>query len=208
MKHWFAVIVLFFLTCAASTSAFSQFNQRGGLSGVTPFSKQDSVKPVAAQKPAVTFGNVEAFTDGNGVFVKWHTQTEFENIGFYLFRTEKGVTERVGDFVRGSYLLYGKEPTTDEQYSVFDPKGDGDSVYSVQAFLLTGPRVSSQTVSVKFTSNLNGIAGGSGKSLSQNALATNGILTSNSPTYSKTLQSAIDNNRLLPNITNQRFVAA
>src|SRR3954451_1123336 len=132
MKQLYALVVLIVLTFAASPAVFSQLTKKSSVFGSSPFSKVDKIKPVQTVTPEVVFGAVDAYTDGNGVFVRWNTTSEVENIGFSVTRTQKGVTEKVGNFVLGSFAHYGKEPVSGETYSVFDPSGTSDAVYAVQ----------------------------------------------------------------------------
>src|SRR4051812_12198240 len=94
MKRSVSIFVLFAVFITSSTAVFGQ-KARTSLLG----------KRIIKVEAAIEIAQPEAFTDGNGVYVRWHTVRETGNLGFYVYRVDKGVQEAVENrFVTGGEL--------------------------------------------------------------------------------------------------------
>src|SRR5437773_5133923 len=164
---------------------------------------------VIKQQSEVVIAGAEAFTDGNGVFVRWHSERETNNLGFYVYRIENGAKETVWrKFITGSAVRYGHQTVYGEEYSVFDAGGSTTSQYLVESIELSGNRTSIGPISAKYISDLTPVAGVTSVQLSLPELQTNSIISNSNPIYSKALQSDINANARPADLNTQRWVAS
>src|SRR5262245_23244285 len=91
MKRIFVFFVIVALCSTANLQVFSQkirtINSKKIpiIKNETPIIKNDIPTDVKLR-------TAEAYTDGSGVFIRWQTEYEYKNIGFYLYRAgAKGV---------------------------------------------------------------------------------------------------------------------
>ena len=206
MKQSISIFVLFVLILSLAPASFAQ---KGVLLKEKTLARQ-TTKPLqpAQQAPEVVIAAAEAFTDGHGVFLRWSTARETENLGFYVTRIDKDAKQLVGKFIAGSAMRYGKETIYGEEYSLFDRDGQPDSQYVIDSFLKNGGKVSIGPLSAKYMPDLSPVAGATSKQLALNQLVANGFITSDTPVASKDLQNDIDINSKSTNLTNQRSVAS
>jgi hypothetical protein len=206
MKQSISVFVLFILILSLAPASFGQ---KGALLKEKTLAKQ-TVKPIqpVQQAPEVVIATPEAFTDGNGVFLRWRTESETGNLGFYVTRIDKDEKHRVGRFISGSAMHYGNETAYGEEYSLFDRDGQADSQYIIESFLTNGAKVSTDPLSAKYTADLSSVAGATSKQLALNQLLTNSVVTSDTPVSSKDLQYEMDINSKSADLAKQSFIAA
>ncbi len=88
--------------------------------------------------------NAASFSDG--VQVTWESGFEVNNLGYRLYREQKGKRTRVTpSIVAGSALMVGQgnRLTAGYSYSWFDPQGTADTQYYLEAIDLNGSRETS-----------------------------------------------------------------
>ncbi len=104
-----------------------------------------------------TFKSVEGYTDGRGVYLEWQMAAERANVGFYVFRVEKGERVQINqDVVFGSSARAGRFPLYGEKYSYFDQGGTLGSTYSIEAMDLDGNTVESSAFAPSFSKSFTG----------------------------------------------------
>ena len=158
---------------------------------------------------AVVIAAPEAYSDGNGVFIRWRTETETSNLGFYVYRIEKGGNQIVDNkFITGSAIKYRDQTVMGEEYKLFDPDGTAMTQYFVESYERNGRRTVTDPFFPQFVADLATIAGSSSSSLCQTRLQATGKISSGNLTYDRELQSAIDENSLVADPVTQRWVAA
>lgn len=165
-------------------------------------------KTAKTEKAAVRYGSVEAFSDGDGVLIKWQTDTEADNVGFYVYRISADSTERINKgLVSGSYLR-GETQTFGSQYSYFDAQGSFGSVYYIQSLDLKGRAINSRIVSPQAIEDLSAVGGVSSAQLKKSALAANPDSVQKENDLPDDLQADIRENSLQADPVTQRWVAA
>jgi hypothetical protein len=100
-----------------------------------------SIIPLAPTE--VELASFEAAQTGRGVRLRWQTGFEVNNLGFNLYREEKGARARVTpSIVAGSALMAGQgvRLTAGRSYSWLDKKGTADSEYWLESVDLDGRR--------------------------------------------------------------------
>src|SRR5262245_58408034 len=117
MKRMTAALLLFVLILSVFPSAFAQ---KGGILRGNTLSKQPRPPARYFQVPSITISEPEAFSDGNGAIIRWKTESETGNLGFYVYRVDKDGNTKVGNFVGGSAAHFGAETVSDQEYSSFD----------------------------------------------------------------------------------------
>lgn len=215
MKKIIAFFVIVVMCSAANLQVFSQ-KIRNVNPGKNPAAKKetplikDETPIVKSEIPTdVKLRSAEAFSDGNGVYLRWQTEHENRNLGFYLYREDKNgrtlVTEEIiggGRTVSSEDLVYGGT------YSYFDEQGAAGNIYHIESFQLNGNRQMIGAVSPKSVDNLASIAGASSQELASRKAETNSTLEKNAVILPKELQAQTETNTLQPDILTQRWVAS
>jgi len=106
---------------------------------------------LAAPVDTTTFGSVDAFSDGKGVYLRWQMSVERDNVGFNVYRINSDGQSQANDAViLGSRSRFGSDPAYGEKYYYFDPQGTTDTVYFIGS--VSGAKVASGKVGVTFSS--------------------------------------------------------
>ena len=138
-----------------------------------PLAAQKSIgttRSVKSENALTRYGTVEAFTDGNGVWVSWQTEVESNNLGFYVYRISGNSVERITKgLVSGGYLR--GEINSSGSYSYFDAHGDAGFVYYVQSLNINGQVTDSKMISPQAVVDLTAVAGVSSEQLKKAAIA-------------------------------------
>ena len=88
---------------------------------------------------AVHMGHLDAIASPSGVTVRWHTQEEQENLGFLVFREQKGRrVQLTEDLIAGSALQSQALLRAGYSYAWNDPEGTLSSRYYVEDVDLSG----------------------------------------------------------------------
>ncbi|HYJ92391.1 MAG TPA: hypothetical protein VEV84_13855, partial [Pyrinomonadaceae bacterium] len=168
-----------------------------------------SSKPGPEPSAPVVIAQPEVFTSGDGALVKWHTEYEVGNVGFYVYRIDsKGRTRVKNKFVPGSAVKHGKDEVTSDEYSIFDPDGGLGSVYIVESVDLNGNRTETSPVAAQYVTDLAAVSTQSSDVTTQ--LATTdppGVVSNTDVVYSTALQNDVTSHAQSPNLTTQRSVA-
>ena len=200
MKKVFSCMVIAVLSLTAILPVFSQKI------------RNVRTQKVSAEKnlPQTDFklSSAQAFSDGNGVFIRWQAGAENQNLGFFVYRvTEKG-TELVSQSVVPSKSLNTRETISGEKYSYFDRKGDFSTSYYIETLSLNGQRQNSELIVPQYINDLTEVAGLSSAQLISKDEEIKPTNESNLLNIPKEIQKANEANSLAPNINNQRFVAS
>lgn len=156
MKNAFLFLIALCALLAAGGPAEAQ------KSGRTAAMKHGSVLSAAPAAPQAVFDAVEAYSDGQAVFVRWRMSVEQNNIGFYVYRRTRGggfeqlAPERM---VPGAKILQGSQPAYGSEYSFVDLSGNYRLPYLVESVLTDGTVVRSAFVLPQYVGDLRAIAG-------------------------------------------------
>jgi hypothetical protein len=105
------VLIALILLCFVLSSDLSVSAQRS----------QNLKRVPKTEKIPVKYNKIQAFSDGNGVYIEWETGLESNNLGFSVYRigseTKKAVDEK---FISGAYLESGESFSSGKKYTFFD----------------------------------------------------------------------------------------
>ncbi len=180
-----------------------------------------SILPISAQKQERTditknsgtslteFDLNEAFSDGYGVFFKWRMKFELNNLGFNIYRISASGKDRVNPhLISGGFLQKNEERVSDETYTFFDLQGTFGDTYLIETLDLSGQKRFSSPITVKYISDLAGIAGKTSRQLTKDSAKPDTLIKRNEIILTKELQTEIGENAIPPNIENQKIIAA
>ena len=110
MKSSGSLLLLFILVFSAHTLSFGQ--ARGP--------QRIPVPPADFAR----FQSTEAFTDGEGAFIRWTMESERANLGFLVYKvTDSGFEQVSPDYILGSVTRSETSRISGESYNYFDPQG-------------------------------------------------------------------------------------
>ncbi len=183
-----------------------------GLVFTTPVSAQKAYKFPKNQnldKISVKYKSIDAFSDGNGVWLAWETAYESSNLGFNIYRSNGNDKEIISsNLIPGNYLKTGDAQTGGDKYSFFDADGDNNSAYYIETFSINGQKQISELISPQYVSDLTPFAGNSSAFLKKTSKrADSSILTSESDLPTD-LKSEVNQNTGQADAVTQRLVAA
>lgn len=208
MKKIIALFVIVVLSSAANMQVFSQkiktSKKLPDVINELPIIKKNDIPTDVKLKQA------EAFSDGSGVYIRWQTEYENKNLGFYLYRvTAKGAVLVNKGFVAGGRSTSSEDVVYGGIYSYFDENGDPSSSYYIESLQINGNRKVIGQVSTKSVNDLASLAGSSSQQLKKKnddtAKAQQGESVVNLP---KELIEQYENNLVPPDIITQRWVAS
>jgi hypothetical protein len=209
MKKIIALFVIVVLSSAANMQVFSQkIKTSKKLPDVT------NELPIIKKNDAPTdvkIKRAEAYSDGGGVYIRWQTEYENKNLGFYIYRVNaKGSAVLVNQsFVAGGRSTSSEDVVYGGIYSYFDENGDASSSYYIESLQINGNRQVIGQVSTKSVNDLTPLAGSSSRELKKKnedaAQSLEGEIEVNLP---KELIEQYENNLEPPDIITQRWVAA
>jgi hypothetical protein len=157
----------------------------------------------------VRYASAAAFSDGRGVWIKWQTENETENLGFYVYRAVGGRLESVSQsLIAGAYLQARENKITSGTYTFFDPLGDADSVYAIESLNINNQTHLSDLIAVQPVRDLTAVAGATSEQLAEQASDAEPVLLEKETVLPRSLTSEIERTTLPPNPIRQRWVAA
>ena len=160
------IIALFIIVVLSSAANMQVFSQKIKTSKQLPITKNEKNNKRNENPTDVRLAQAEAFSDGNGVYIRWETEYENKNLGFYLYRTTGKGTELVSErFVAGGRSTSSEDLVYGGMYSYFDENGDSTSSYYIESIQINGNRKVIGQVSVKSVDNIAPLAGSSSQEL-------------------------------------------
>lgn len=154
MKKSLSVFLLAVLICSSSISVAAQASRpdRRGRAKALP--------QVAAIKAETRFESTNASTAGRGVLVEWKMESERDNLGFLVYRSDGKSTLQVSpDIIIGSATRVGSDPLFGEGYRFYDSSGNTDSSYLIETISMNGKRSRSSLFAPIQVENLDGESG-------------------------------------------------
>src|SRR5687767_8606763 len=116
---------------------------------------------------AVQFSLMEAFSDGNGVWLRWTTESESKNLGFNIYRMDdSGESVLVTpNLIPAAYLRLPEQGVSGSEYSFFDAGGSYEGKYYIESVSLSGQKKTFDLIFPQYISDLTPIAGASSEFL-------------------------------------------
>lgn len=153
----------------------------------------------------VVYGETQALSEGKGVLLKWRTETEVNNVGFYIYKIVGNEKILVNKFlVGGGYLKTREAVFSNGNYSYFDEEGDLNSTYYIESLSIRNVRTTSEYIFPKFVSYADSL----GENLNPASYKRNDTLTNEKITWSKELKEDIGENAVAADLSGQKWVAA
>ncbi len=201
MKKIVAFIVIVVLSSTANIQVFSQKIRN------TDINKFSVIK---TETPSdVKLKSAEAFSDGNGVYIRWQAEYENRNLGFFLYREGKNGRELVSpSIVGGGRTISSEDVVYGGAYSYFDADGDSASSYFIESLQMNGMRTILGQTSVKSVGDLAAVAGSSSQELIRRKEETSPTVENNALNLPGDLQKQAETNIVPPDIITQRWVAS
>lgn len=161
------------------------------------------------QIPAVRYVSVEAVSAGQGVYLKWETDSETKNLGFLIYRVSGGQKELVSPtLIAGSYLLTGEEKSVGNRYDFFDAGGDLNAAYVIESIDLNNQKTVSNAFAPAYVADLTGFSPAAAELSAKQSKVSEAIVERENLNLPKDLQYEIRSNRLAADSNNQRMIAA
>lgn len=161
-----------------------------------------------SQNPIVTYAGTRAFSDGRGVWLEWQTLSETKNLGFFVYRqVGKGKELISRNMIGGSYVRTGDEQAVGDNYTYFDPNGNGYDTYFIESLNTNGKREFSNAIYPNFIADIKTVAGRSALEMTENAAKSEPIVEKNRPDFADSKNKVVSQG-LVPDPVNQRWVAA
>jgi len=158
MKEALSVLLLVVLFLSSSFPVLAQ-------KGRQPHQpNQPTTKNPKANKGerATKFASAEAYTDGNGVLIKWQMDDEVDNAGFNLYRiNSQGRTLVQDKFTPGALTRNPNGNAFGLKYRTFDPEGTADDTYEIESVTTIVQPGTSIKVSTTSVDNLSDVSGNS-----------------------------------------------
>lgn len=155
------------------------------------------------------FDSLNAFSDGEGVWIRWQMKTEQNNLGFNVYRISDGKSEVANpNFIPGGYMRSAEESVVGELYSFYDPHGGIGTAYVIETLAINGGKITSERIFTQYIQDLFKVAGKTSIELKNESKKAENRLERNQLLLSKELQTEIEENSLAPDLSGQRFVAS
>lgn len=151
MKRGFTFVILLLLVLLPISSVSAQ--------KVRTINRTQKIQKTPDSSPEFRFGATQAFSEGNGVYLKWQTANENKTVGFLVYRLNgKGKELASRTIVPASYLQTRQANNEGNSYDFYDEKGDLNSEYIIESYTDNGKIVASAPFSTKQISNLKTVA--------------------------------------------------
>ena len=135
---------VFVLALLVFTSALASFSQTRRVERLPEFAR---------------FGPIQAFTDGEGAYIRWNMEKEAANIGFLVYRIDGGGMVPVSDVISGSIAKNGLRPLYGASYDHFDLNGAIGTSYVIVSLAADGRRLQSLSFTPQYTTDFLGDTG-------------------------------------------------
>ncbi len=208
MKKLIAFCVIVVLSTAANLQVFSQ-KTRNVDNNKIPAAKNEYRVAKSETPSDVKLQSAEAFSDGNGVFLKWQAEYENRNLGFLIYREGKSGRELVSQaMIGGGRTISSEDVVYGGTYSYFDANGDSADSYLIESLQMNGTRKFVGQMSVEPVDNLTSVAGFSSQEMIGRQAESNAANENNVLNLPFELQERLEKFGPAPDINTQRWVAA
>ncbi len=169
--------------------------------------KARSVRSTTERGFIAEYQRIDAFSDGQGVFMRWEMKTELGNIGFLVYRMGEYGAELVSPgMIMSSYAGLAERTSSGETYEFYDLTGTLNSAYIIQNQFANGSRVSTSEFSPKFTVDFLADTGHTKAELEDRAGSKHAVLKRNGLSLPSSLQAVVNGAIQPPNPEMQREI--
>ena len=199
-------IIAAFLLIFVSSSSFSLLGQKIRKNSRT------LEKAIAAQQLKSIESEInalEAFSDGNGVLLKWQTATETNLIGFNIYRTNGKESVRANkDLILSSQIRNGQSFGNSNAYTYFDENSGFQGSYTIESVFQSGKRNLSKQIFPRYTYDLVNVSALSSEAHRQSKISAQPIIKSTKSVLPGNSDSDLDSDSLFADPDKQKWVAA
>ena len=161
------------------------------------------------QNSNVVYAEIQAYSDGRGVWLKWQTSSENKNLGFMVYRQVGKSRELASpNLIGANYLRTGDEKNLGDTYTFFDPNGNSFDKYYIENLDTNGQKQFSNPIVPQYISDIKTVAGISALELTANAAKATPIVQEEKALPSEDSKETLGANNLAPDLENQRWVAS
>lgn len=162
-----------------------------------------------SQISPVRYVSLEAASAGEGVYLKWQTDSETKNLGFLVYRVSGGQKELVSStLIAGSYLTTGEEKSVGGSYDFFDANGDLNAVYEIESIDANEQKTISKTIVPEYVADLTAFSPAAAALASRASKRAEPIIERESLNLPKDLAGEIRSKYLAADVNAQRIIAA
>lgn len=203
MKKLINTITIIALCLTANILVFSQKNRN------IRIKDESVVAQKSVPKAEIKLAEAAAFSDGNGVYLRWSTEAESNILGFYVYRVNaKDSVLASSSIIPGGYMHSRLAANYNGAYSFFDPQGNLGNSYYIEALGLDGKRQNLGQVMPVYVNDLKTIAGQTSNELRISAENAGNSVTQTELNYPATYQKQFEENVLPPDLNTHRWVVA
>lgn len=208
MKQAISVFILAILVSPYLIPAFGQKGRVGSPKVVGKKQPEPRQSEIIAGPRSTQFESVGVYTDGSDVYLAWQMEAEVGNIGFNIYKTTKEGTTLLNPakIVAGAAMHAREFPAYGESYSYFDPTGNPDAAYYIEAVSLNGPNVTTRQTYPQYVSDLKTVSGKSSAELASSESLQTPELVSSSLKYTKDLINEIEDGQQIADPVTHRSV--
>lgn len=158
---------------------------------------------------AVQFEQINAFTEGKGVYLKWSMTSETGNVGFNIYRSTFRRSELVTPTIIPGGSARSSAPTVKgEMYTYFDPSGTLGATYTIKSITFAGERIVSSPVTSRFSADLEKDTGRSLKELLNVEKTRNPSIAGRSLSLTPELQAIVRTSQQQADLATHRWVVS
>ena len=180
------------------------FRDKNSTKRLTKQSKQitsQEIKPSVSQ--LLTAG---AFSDGNGVLLKWQTGAEADLIGFNIYRIKGNEKIRINEHLILSALIRkGEHSKFGNDYDFFDGQGGFQNSYLIETISFNGKKDLLDPISPRYISDLRNVFSSSSESLRQSKSSSQPVIETSQIALPGKLNNRQANNQLLEDPDNAKM---
>jgi hypothetical protein len=200
MRRAAPVTILVILAMFANVTVFGQKNRAIG-GGIT-------VKGPTSDAP-VKFQTAEAFSDGQGAWLKWTMETETANFGFYIYRVNGDQKELVNTSqVPGSAARIGNQALSGTAYSYFDTGGGLGTMYRIESLDMSGKVYPSAYFGVTGITDMAALTGYSSEFMARERSKASGVTSIDRPGDGAAVLPKLSNKQSKRNFEMQQLISA
>jgi len=195
MKKPLSIFILAILICSAAFPSYAQ--QSKAISN-------PNIRGAVAE-----YESIKAFSDGQGVYIRWEMKSELGNLGFTVYRMGENGLELAGpSLITGSYSKAGQRMLYGQVYELYDPLGTLNSTYVIQNKFVNNNIGSTNSFSAKLTTDFLADTGRTKAEYESMIRSRTGDVRRDNLSLPADLQAVVDRSMLPPNPEMHRVVVS
>lgn len=181
MKKFFAFVVL---TTFVFSPLFDALGQKARKTSQLPKKTESSVE----------IRRADAFSDGNGVWLRFQTENDKNVIGFNIYRLNGNSSVRINpNMIPGGYFRAEQTGQAGGEFTFFDEKGGFQSAYSIERIDINGQSKKFEPFYTQPIGDLAYVAGTTSETLQKSRAAAQPVIEKSTPNLPKDIQSSESN---------------